>query len=55
MQDGHVIAHASWQLKPNEVNYPTYDLELAAMVHTLKIWRHYLFGQLKASCLVLVN
>ena len=42
MQDGRVIAYASRQLKKHEVNYPTHDLELAAMVHTLKIWRHYL-------------
>ena len=27
------------------MNYPTHDLELAAVVHALKIWRHYLFGQ----------
>jgi hypothetical protein len=27
-----------------EENYPTYDLELAAVVHALKIWRHYLIG-----------
>jgi hypothetical protein len=27
------------------VNYPTHDLELAAIVHTLKIWRHYLMGK----------
>jgi hypothetical protein len=26
------------------VNYPTHDLELAAVVHALKIWRHYLIG-----------
>ena len=42
MQDGHVIAYASRQLKRHEVNYPTHDSELAAVVHTLKIWRHYL-------------
>ena len=42
MQDGHVIAYASHQLKKHEVNYPTHDLELAAVVHALKIWRHYL-------------
>ncbi|WVZ58084.1 hypothetical protein U9M48_008392 [Paspalum notatum var. saurae] len=35
-----VIAYASRQL-----NYPTHDLEHAAVVHALKIWRHYLFGQ----------
>jgi hypothetical protein len=27
------------------VNYPTHDLELAAVVHDLKIWRHYLMGK----------
>jgi len=27
------------------VNYPTHDLELVAVVHALKIWRHYLYGQ----------
>jgi hypothetical protein len=42
MQDGHVVAYASRQLRNNEVNYPTHDLELAAVVHALKIWRHYL-------------
>jgi hypothetical protein len=25
-------------------NYPTHDLELAAVIHALKIWRHYLLG-----------
>jgi len=41
MQDGHVIAYASMQLRKHEQNYPTHDLELAAVVHALKIWRHY--------------
>jgi hypothetical protein len=44
MQNGKVIAYASRQLRKNEVNYPTHDLELAAIVHALKIWRHYLVG-----------
>lgn len=43
MQDGKVVAYASRQLKPHE-NYLTHDLELAAVVHALKIWRHYLLG-----------
>ncbi|WVZ75522.1 LOW QUALITY PROTEIN: hypothetical protein U9M48_023567 [Paspalum notatum var. saurae] len=45
MQKGKVIVYASRQLRKYEVNYPTHDLELAAVVHALKIWRHYLFGQ----------
>ena len=37
MQDGKVIAYDLRQLKPNELNYPTHDLELAAVVFSLKI------------------
>ncbi|WMV08849.1 hypothetical protein MTR67_002234 [Solanum verrucosum] len=44
MQNGKVIAYASRQLKVHEKNYPTHDLELAAIVFALKIWRHYLYG-----------
>ncbi|GKB66308.1 putative reverse transcriptase domain-containing protein [Tanacetum coccineum] len=44
MQRGKVIAYASQQLKPNEENYTTHDLELGAVVFALKIWRHYLYG-----------
>jgi len=43
MQNGKVVAHASRQLKPHELNYPTHDLELAAVIFALKIWRHYLY------------
>ncbi|KAK8976607.1 hypothetical protein V6N11_057207 [Hibiscus sabdariffa] len=45
MQEGRVIAYASRQLRPHELNYPTHDLELAAVVFALKIWRHYLYGE----------
>ncbi|CAL1410109.1 unnamed protein product [Linum trigynum] len=45
MQDKKVIAYASRQLRPHEVNYPTHDLELAAVVFALKLWRHYLYGE----------
>ena len=41
---GRVIAYASRQLRKDEVNYPTQYLELAAVVHALKMWRHYLLG-----------
>ncbi|KAA3466744.1 DNA/RNA polymerases superfamily protein [Gossypium australe] len=45
MQEGKVVAYASRQLRPHEVNYPTHDLELVAVVFALKIWRHYLYGE----------
>ena len=44
MQNDKVIAYASRQLKKHEQNYPTHDLELAAVVFALRIWRHYLYG-----------
>ncbi|XP_071699523.1 uncharacterized protein [Rutidosis leptorrhynchoides] len=44
MQKGRVIAYASRKLKEHEKNYPIHDLELAAVDHALKIWRHYLYG-----------
>ncbi|GJW36738.1 putative reverse transcriptase domain-containing protein [Tanacetum coccineum] len=44
MQREKVIAYASRQLKPNEENYTTHDLELGAVVFALKIWRHYLYS-----------
>ncbi|KAF8082658.1 hypothetical protein N665_0814s0004 [Sinapis alba] len=45
MQERQVIAYASRQWRPHEVNYPTHDLELAAVVFALKIWRSYLYGE----------
>ncbi|WVZ53510.1 hypothetical protein U9M48_004440 [Paspalum notatum var. saurae] len=44
MQDNRVISYASYQLRAHEENYPTHDLEFAAVVHALKVWRHYLIG-----------
>jgi hypothetical protein len=44
MQDGGVIAYASSKLKKHEDLYFTHDLELAAVMLALKIWRHYLLG-----------
>jgi hypothetical protein len=44
MQNEKVIAYASRLLKPHEQNYSTHDLELAVIVHALKIWRHHLIG-----------
>jgi hypothetical protein len=45
MQEGRVVAYLSRQLKVHEKNYPIHDLELVAVVHALKTWRHYLYGQ----------
>jgi hypothetical protein len=44
MQERKVVAYGSRQLCPHEENYPTHDLELAAVIYALKLWRHYLLG-----------
>jgi hypothetical protein len=46
MQDGRAIAYASRQLWRHEEHYPTHDLELLAVIHALKVWRHYLLSNL---------
>ncbi|GKV14329.1 hypothetical protein SLEP1_g25225 [Rubroshorea leprosula] len=43
MQQGKVVAYGPRQLKSHEKNYPTHDLELAAIIFTLKLWRHCLY------------
>jgi len=45
MQQGRVVSYASRKLKDHEKNFPTHDLELAAIVYALNIWRHYLYGE----------
>ena len=45
MQSERVVAYGSRQLKNHERNYPTHDMELAAIVFALKIWRHYRYGE----------
>ncbi|KAK8958304.1 hypothetical protein KSP40_PGU004152 [Platanthera guangdongensis] len=44
LQHGSVIAYDSRQLKVHKRNYPVHDLELAAVIFALKLWRHYLYG-----------
>ena len=39
------MAYESRKLKEHEKNYVTNDLELAAIIHTEKMWRHYLIGR----------
>lgn len=45
MQEGKVIAYELRKLKEHEQKYSAYDLELAAVIHALKMWRHYLLGR----------
>ena len=40
-----MICYESTKLKEYEKNYGTHDLELAAIVHALKMWRYYLMGR----------
>jgi hypothetical protein len=51
-REGHDISYASRQLQKHELNYPTHDLELAVVVHALKIWRHILWGLSAKSILI---
>jgi hypothetical protein len=44
MHEGWVISYSSRQLRCHEEHYPTHDLELAAVVMALRMWRHYLLG-----------
>ena len=44
-QEGHVIAYDSRNIKIHAKNYATYDLDLAVVIHALKMWRHHLIGR----------
>ena len=52
MHHKRVVAYASRQLKKHELNYSTHDLELAAVIFSLKTWRHYLYG---ATCQIFTD
>ena len=45
MQYNHVVCYKSRKMKDHEKNYDTHDFELAAILHALKMWRHYLMGR----------
>jgi len=40
-----IVWFESQKLNEHEQNYLTHDLQLVAIIHALKIWRHYLFGR----------
>ena len=52
MQHKRVVVYAFRQLKKHELNYPTHDLELAAVIFALKTWRHYLY---RATCQIFTD
>jgi hypothetical protein len=43
LQEGKPVAYFSGKLSDARLNYPTYDKELYALVHTLQTWQHYLW------------
>ena len=45
IQSERVVAYGSRQLKNHEQSYPTHDMEVAAIVFTLKVWHHYLYSE----------
>ena len=44
-QEGHVVCYESRKLKYHERNFVVRDLELAMVLHVLKMWHHYLLGK----------
>ena len=44
MQYGRVIAYISRKLRKHEEKYMKHDLELLAIVYSMRVWRHYLIG-----------
>jgi hypothetical protein len=44
-KNGNVIPYSSCQSKTYEQNYPMNNLEVAAIVYALMIWRHYFYGE----------
>ncbi|CAN6566578.1 unnamed protein product [Malus baccata var. baccata] len=44
MQEGHPIAYESRKLNNAEKRYTTHEKEMTAIIHCLRVWRHYLLG-----------
>ena len=45
MQENKVVIYTLRHLKPHEKNYPVHNLELAIVVFSLRLWRHYLYDE----------
>ena len=45
-EEGHAIVYESRKLKTHEKNYTTYELDLAPVIHALKMWCHHLIGKI---------
>jgi len=45
MQEVQVVFYESSKLNEHAKNYVTHDLELATIMHAMKMWRHYLLGR----------
>lgn len=45
MQEGQVVYYESLKLNEHERNYLKHDLELEAIIHALKMCRHYIIGR----------
>ena len=52
IQENYIVAYESRELKEHENNYATHELELAAIIYELNMWRHYL---IKRKCLLMSN
>ena len=46
MKNYHAIFYESRNLKYNERNYATNDLDLDTLIHLLGMWRHHLIGNI---------
>ena len=46
IQENYIMAYESRKVKEHGKNYATHNLELAAIIHALKMWRHYLIKRI---------
>ncbi len=44
VQEGRPVAFESWKLNETEQRFTVHEKEMTAVVHCLRLWRHYLLG-----------